>query len=176
MSVTNKDNSSCAASTFSLGTVIPTGWAATISPTTMSLSPGATSNATFLVTSAASSAAATYPVQVNITDAASSAHSASGNGSDVVQADTQAPSAPAGLAAAVSKRTNVALTWQAATDNIGVTGYELWRNGGRVTTTAATGYAETLANGTYSYYVVAYDAAGNRSSPSNSVSLTIKSR
>ena len=94
VSVTNKDNSSCAASTFSLGTVIPTGWAATISPTTMSLSPGATSNATFLVTSAASSAAATYPVQVNITDAASSAHSASGNGSDVVQADTQAPSAP----------------------------------------------------------------------------------
>jgi len=176
VTVTNKDSGSCAASTLSLGKVIPSGWAATISPTTMSLSPGATSAATFVVTSAASAAASTYSVQVSTADTATTTHSASGNGSDVVQADTQAPSAPAGLAASVSRRTNVSLAWQAATDNVGVVGYEVWRNGARVATTAARSYAEALAGGTYSYYVVAYDAAGNRSAPSNSVSLTIKSR
>ena len=176
VSVTNKDSSSCAASTFSMGKVIPTGWGATISPATMTLSPGATSNATFLVSSAASAAASTYPVQVTVTDAANTVHSVSGGGSAIVQADTQAPSVPIGLAASVSKRTNVSLTWQAATDNFGVAGYEVWRNGARVTTTSKTSYAETLGNGTYSYYVVAYDAAGNRSAPGGSVSVTIKSR
>jgi len=176
VSVTNKDSSSCAASTFSLGKAIPAGWAATISPTAMSVSPGVTSSATFLVTSPASAAASTYPIQVNITDTATTVHGASASGSDVVQADTQAPSVPTGLAAAVSKRTNVSLTWQAATDNIGVAGYEVWRNGARVATTAKTSYTETLATGTYSYYVVAYDAAGNRSGASNSMTLTIKSR
>ncbi|HET7064759.1 MAG TPA: NEW3 domain-containing protein [Rudaea sp.] len=178
VSVTNKDSSSCAASTLSLGKLVPSGWAATISPTTMSLSPGATSGATFVVTSAATAAASTYSIQMSTTDAATTTHSASGSGSDVVvvQADTQAPSAPTGLAASVSKRTNLSLTWQAATDNVGVAGYEVWRNGARVATTAARSYAEVLAGGTYSYYVVAYDAAGNRSGPSNSVSVTIKSR
>jgi len=176
VSVTNKDNSSCAANTFSLGKVVPTGWTATLSPTTMNLSPGGTSSATFLVTSAANATPATYPIQVNISDAASAAHNASASGSDVVQADTQAPSVPTGLTASVSKRTNVTLTWQAATDNVGVAGYEVWRNGVRVATTATKSYAETLASGTYSYYVVAYDTAGNRSGPSSSVSVTIKSR
>jgi hypothetical protein len=176
VSVTNKDSSSCAASTLSLGKLVPSGWAATISPTTMSLSPGATSGATFVVTSAASAAASTYSIQVSTTDAATTTHSASGSGSDVVQADTQAPSVPAGLAASVSRRTNVSLTWQTATDNVGVVGYEVWRNGARVATTAARSYAEALAGGTYSYQVVAYDAAGNRSGPGNSVSVTIKSR
>jgi hypothetical protein len=176
VSVTNKDSSSCGASTLSLGKLVPSGWAATISPATMNLSPGATSSATFLVTSAASAAASTYPIQLSTTDAASASHNASGSGSDTVQADTQAPSVPPGLAASVSKRTNVSLTWQAATDNVGVAGYEVWRNGVRVATTAARSYAETLAGGTYGYYVVAYDAAGNRSGQSNAVSLTIKSR
>jgi len=176
VSVTNKDSSSCTPSTLALGKLIPSGWAATISPATMSLSPGATSGATFVVTSAATAAASTYSIEVSTTDTASATHSASGSGSDAVQADTQAPSVPAGLAASVSKRSNVSLTWQAATDNVGVAGYEVWRNGARVATTAARNYVDVLAAGTYSYYVVAYDAAGNRSGPGNTVSLTIKSR
>jgi len=177
VSITNKDSSSCSASTLSLARVIPSGWSASLLPTTMSLSPGATSSATLTVTSASNAAAATYTVQVNTTDAATTVHSASGSASDVVvQGDTQAPSAPTALTASVSKRTNASLTWQAATDNVGVVGYEVWRNGARVATTAARSYAETLAGGTYTYYVVAYDAAGNRSGPGNSVSLTIKSR
>ena len=129
------------------------------------------------VTSASNAAAAAYTVQVITTDTATTAHSASGSASDiVVRGDTQAPSAPTALTASVSKRTTVSLTWQTATDNVGVVGYEVWRNGARVATTAARNYAEVLTGGTYGYYVVAYDAAGNRSGPSNPVSLTIKVR
>jgi len=74
----------------------------------------------------------------------------------------------------VSKRTNVSLKWGGATDKIGVAGYEVWRNGVRVAVATTTAYAETLAGSTYTYYVVAYDAAGNRSSASNSVTVKIK--
>jgi len=177
VSITSKDSSSCSASTLSLGRLIPSGWSASLSPTTVSLSPGAASSATLTVTSASNAAAATYSVQVNTTDSATPAHSASGSASDVVvQGDTQPPSVPTALTASVSKRTNVSLTWQAATDNVGVAGYEIWRNGARVATTAARSYSEALTGGAYTYYVVAYDAAGNRSGPSNSVSLTIKVR
>lgn len=177
VSITNKDSGSCAASTLSLGRVIPSGWSASLSPTTLSLSSGATGSATFTVASASNASAATYTVQVTTTDTVTTTHSASGSASDVVvQGDTQAPSAPSGLTASVSKRTSVSLTWKAATDNVGVAGYEVWRNGTRVATTATTSYAETLAGGTYTYYVVAYDAAGNRSSASNSVSVTVKAK
>ena len=177
VSITNKDSNSCSASTLSLGKVIPSGWSASLSPATVSLSPGAASSATLTVTSASNAAASTYTVQVNTTDSATPAHGASGSASDVVvQGDTQAPSVPTALTASVSKRTNVSLTWQAAIDNVGVAGYEIWRNGVRVATTASRNYAEALTGGTYTYYVVAYDAAGNRSGPGNSVSLTIKAR
>jgi len=176
VSITNKDSSNCSASTLSLGRVIPSGWSASLSPTTLSLSPGATSSVAFTVTSPSNAAAATYSVQVNTTDPASTTHSASAGASDLVlaQADTQAPSTPAGLTASVSKRTNVSLKWGGATDKIGVAGYEVWRNGVRVAVATTTAYAETLAGSTYTYYVVAYDAAGNRSSASNSVTVKIK--
>ncbi|TLY52523.1 MAG: hypothetical protein E6K53_04100 [Gammaproteobacteria bacterium] len=181
ISLTNKDNMYCAASTFALASVMPAGWTGSVSPATLSLAPGATGTATLYVTSPTSATAATYTVQVNATDAALPAHNVSGSVSDivqtqVVQADTQAPTAPGGLTASTVKRTTVSLTWQVATDNVGVSGYEIWRNGVRVATTATPGYTETLPSGTYSYYIVAYDAAGNHSGASNSVSLTIRSK
>jgi chitodextrinase len=93
----------------------------------------------------------------------------------VPAADTQAPSAPSSLTAS-TKKTQILLSWKAATDNVGVTGYEVWRNGTKIASTAATSYSETPAAGTYTYSVIAYDAAGNRSAASNSVSVTTKGR
>jgi hypothetical protein len=90
-------------------------------------------------------------------------------------ADTQAPSAPASLTASL-KRAQVSLIWKPATDNVGVTGYEVWRSGTRVASTAATTWSESPAAGTYTYSVIAYDAAGNRSAASNPVSVTSKGR
>jgi hypothetical protein len=61
---------------------------------------------------------------------------------------------------------DVVLTWEAATDNIGVSGYGVYRDGVRIATVAA--MARTfrdvgLTAGTYKYKVDAFDSAGNRS-------------
>src|SRR5919206_518792 len=70
---------------------------------------------------------------------------------------------------------SVDLTWTASTDDVGVTGYEIGRNGAVL---AAVGPATSYSDGsvapstTYSYVVRALDAAGHRSDPSNTATLT----
>ncbi|WGK65749.1 M4 family metallopeptidase [Croceiramulus getboli] len=89
-------------------------------------------------------------------------------------ADTEAPTAPGSLTASNITDTTVDLSWTASTDNVGVTGYDVYADGallGTVTGTAAN--VTGLAPGTsYSYYVVAKDAAGNQSAASNTVNVT----
>ncbi|TWP54076.1 alkaline phosphatase [Lentzea tibetensis] len=82
--------------------------------------------------------------------------------------DVTPPTAPTGLAVTASTTDSVTLAWQAAQDDVGVTGYEVLRNGNVVATSATTGYADTgLASGTtFTYTVRARDAAGNLSSAS----------
>src|SRR4029077_12260580 len=83
------------------------------------------------------------------------------------------PTAPTNLIAAPGD-TQVVLSWGASTGVYGVAGYRVYRNGGQVTQTSSTSFTDKgLTNGTtYSYYVLAYDAAGDISSPSNKVSAT----
>ena len=79
--------------------------------------------------------------------------------------DKTAPSAPTGLKATSATQTSVSLSWTASTDNIGVTGYDIWVNGistGAVYTPSAT-IASLLCATSYSFAVDAYDAAGNHS-------------
>lgn len=91
--------------------------------------------------------------------------------------DTTPPSAPGGLTASAGKR-KVTLGWTASTDNVGVTGYQIWRATSatgpfsQIATTAGTSYVNTgLTSGvTYYYQVTASDAAGNVSPPSNTAS------
>lgn len=83
--------------------------------------------------------------------------------------DTQAPTAPGNLTATrTPKPPRVNLSWTASTDNVGVAGYRVYRNGALLATVTGTSYSDRskVATGT-SYYVVAYDAAGNTSAPSN---------
>lgn len=91
-----------------------------------------------------------------------------------LQSDNQAPTVPSALGASVLSSSSVSLGWTASTDNIGVAGYNIFRNGTLLTTTAATTFVDNgLQPGTaYSYTVSAYDAAGNTSSLSNQVSVT----
>ncbi|HEY9897542.1 MAG TPA: S8 family serine peptidase [Pantanalinema sp.] len=83
--------------------------------------------------------------------------------------DTQSPSVPTGIKALAASTTQVQLEWNAASDNVGVALYRLYRNGQLIATTASTGYADSgLSPGTgYAYTVEAYDAAGNASGMSN---------
>jgi glucose/arabinose dehydrogenase len=96
------------------------------------------------------------------------------------QADTEPPSAPSGLSG-VATGTTITLNWSAATDNIGVRAYDVYRNGakaGTVTGTATTAPATTFIDSglaaitAYTYYVVARDAQANVSAGSNTVTVT----
>jgi glucose/arabinose dehydrogenase len=91
--------------------------------------------------------------------------------------DTSAPSVPTGLSANAFSTTQVNLSWVASTDNVGVTGYRVFRNGTPVATPATTAYQDTglTPATTYTYTVSAYDAAGNESAQSASASGTTQS-
>ncbi|GIH94209.1 discoidin domain-containing protein [Planobispora siamensis] len=89
--------------------------------------------------------------------------------------DTQAPTAPGDLAYTEPSPGQIRLTWNASTDNTGVTGYDVYAND--VLRTSVAGnvltYTDTQpANATVTYRVRAKDAAGNQSAASNAVTRT----
>jgi hypothetical protein len=86
--------------------------------------------------------------------------------------DTQPPSAPSGLAAS-TKKSAVTLTWKVSTDNIGVAGYHVYRNGAQISSLNGTSTTDSPGKGNWTYTVRAYDAAGNLSASSNSVSVRL---
>ena len=80
--------------------------------------------------------------------------------------DTIAPAAPGNFAASATSPFSVALSWTAATDNLGVTGYDILRDGTLLATIPpATSYTDTAVVGStqYSYQIRARDVAGNLS-------------
>ncbi|MGY1577542.1 discoidin domain-containing protein [Streptomyces sp. MN13] len=86
--------------------------------------------------------------------------------------DTQAPTAPANLALTEPATGQIRLTWDAATDDTGVTGYDIYADGDLLTSVGGdvTAYTDTRPAGTrVSYHVRARDAAGNQSPNSNAV-------
>jgi hypothetical protein len=92
---------------------------------------------------------------------------------DVASTDSAAPTAPSNLGAALGQ-SSVGLTWTASSDNEGVAGYRVFRNGTQIASPSVPYYSDTSVQPgtTYSYYVVAYDASGNVSSASNTASVS----
>ncbi|MFE6856151.1 discoidin domain-containing protein, partial [Streptomyces sp. NPDC057674] len=89
--------------------------------------------------------------------------------------DTQAPSAPANLALTQPATDQIRLTWNASTDNTGVTGYDVYANNvlrGSVAGNVTTYTDSQPASATVTYRVRAKDAAGNQSTDSNAVTRT----
>ncbi len=86
--------------------------------------------------------------------------------------DTTAPTAPT-LAASGTTSTTTNLSWSGATDNVAVTGYDVYQGSSLIGSTASTSYTVTslTPSTTYSFSVRAKDAAGNISSSSNTVSV-----
>jgi uncharacterized repeat protein (TIGR01451 family) len=106
------------------------------------------------------------------------------NSSATLAADTTRPTAPTGLAATVISNSQINLTWVASTDNVGVMGYQVLRcqgstctNFAQVGTSAITSFTNTglTAATTYRFRALAFDAAGNVSTNSNTVSATTQS-
>jgi beta-mannanase/chitodextrinase len=91
--------------------------------------------------------------------------------------DTQVPTPPTSVIATVPSSTQITLTWAPATDNVGVTGYNVFRSDGTLINTSpvtATTFTDTglLPKSTHYYTIRALDAAGNRSSSSSMVNAT----
>ena len=82
--------------------------------------------------------------------------------------DTTPPSTPTNLVVTSTTSSSASLSWTASTDNIGVTGYNVYRNGVQVGTASGTSYTDTglSAATAYQYSVTAHDAAGNLSAAS----------
>jgi chitodextrinase len=88
--------------------------------------------------------------------------------------DTTPPTDPTNLTASNVTSTTVDLSWNASSDNVGVTGYEIFQDGSSIgtvpgTSTTVTGLSPST---TYDFFVQAFDAAGNTSGNSNTVSVT----
>jgi hypothetical protein len=88
--------------------------------------------------------------------------------------DTSAPTAPGNVRVTGTTTSTVSLAWNASTDNIGVTGYDVYSGSALLISTATTtGTVGGLNPGTtYTFAVRAHDAAGNSSQPGNSVTAT----
>jgi chitin-binding protein len=112
---------------------------------------------------------ASYKVGLTAVDAA-------GNESNVAYAtgttsttacDAQAPSVPQGMAWTTITAYSIGVRWNASTDNVGVTGYRIYRNGVRIAQfgSGTTSYSLTglACNTAYTVGLTAIDAAGNES-------------
>ena len=194
--VSNTNFTITAGSTDTVAPTAPTLAASGTTQTTTSLSwSGATDNVVvtgydvykngvLLASTAATSyavtgltAATSYAFTVKAKDAAGNVSVASNSVNVTTLApapDTTAPAAPTNLAASGTTVSSTNLTWTASTDNVAVTGYDVYQNSVLIASVGATTYAVTglAAATTYTFYVIAKDAAGNVSPTSNTVSAT----
>jgi hypothetical protein len=95
--------------------------------------------------------------------------------------DIEPPTAPTNLIANAVSSNLVSLSWNPSSDNVGVEGYYVYRVDKGTTpiaTVTTTTYSDgsVIAKKTYSYYIKAFDAAGNISDPSNTVTVTTPRR
>lgn len=97
------------------------------------------------------------------------------SGSPCGIAENEPPTVPTGLTQGTVTSTAVTFSWTASTDNVGVTGYDVYRNGVLIkSNVATTSYTDSglTASTTYSYTVLAKDAAGNKSEQSAPLQVT----
>ena len=90
--------------------------------------------------------------------------------------DTTAPTPPSGLYASAKTANSATVSWSPSSDNVGVAGYNIFRNGVAVGSVAGntTFFTDTgLAAGTtYNYTINAFDAASNISAASGGLAVT----
>ena len=123
-------------------------------------------------------AAGPHSYRVRAVDRAGNLSAPSPQLSVTVLADVIAPSAPTNLVATAPQSRQVNLSWTSATDNVGVTRYNIFRDGVLLGTAPGTSSVDTTVapDTTYSYTVTAQDAAGNVGAPSGASAVTTPSQ
>lgn len=93
---------------------------------------------------------------------------------DYAPGDVTPPTVPAGLVATAVSGKQIDLAWGASTDNVGVQGYDVYRDGVRIGTANGLAYSDggLKPKTAYTYTVVAKDSAGNASAASGPASAT----
>jgi chitodextrinase len=118
----------------------------------------------------------TYSIQVQALDALKnrSARSTALSVTTLAPPDTTVPTAPTNLTSSNLTGASVTVRWDGSTDNVGVTGYNVYVNGvyNKTTTTRATTITGLSNMTTYAITVLAFDAAKNRSVLSSAISIT----
>ncbi|WP_226543525.1 fibronectin type III domain-containing protein [Neotamlana laminarinivorans] len=166
------DNTAALSWTASTDNIGVTGYAIYVN-NTLFTSVGAVSNYTLTGLSPETN----YTVFIRAFDATGNTSNASDtiNFSTLIAIDTEAPTVPLNLVANPITETSATLSWTASTDNIGVTGYDIYVNDtlftsvGAVSSYTLTGLSPET---NYTVYVRAFDAVGNTSSASDSESFS----
>lgn len=176
--VTNQDMSGCNNTTFTLnydGGVVN---GSLVSPD-LTLLPSQTGSSTLTAETYLSEGS--YPLTVSVTDSDGRApqHPIDGQGNATLIIDSTPPSAPTNLSGVVSKQGNIVLSWQAATDNLsGVAEYLVYRDNVLIGYSTGTGYTDSTAVSgvSYEYATSASDVAGNTSSASHPILITVPNK
>jgi chitodextrinase len=116
----------------------------------------------------------TYLYSVVALDAAGNPSGAATRSFTMPQADTTAPTAPTNLRATSLTKAKANLAWNASSDAVGVAGYRVYRNGALVATVTGLTWSDTRQKNATTYLVRAFDAAGNVSAQSNTLSVPKK--
>ena len=172
--VTNLDSAECPSAQIALSAGTASGWSNTFSPAGLLLAPGERAEVIMTLTSPSTASSGYYDVFMRADHEAG--QQAAAQVTYLVESvggetDTEAPSQPQSLAAKVGRK-KVDLSWSASTDNVGVAGYRVWRDGVLIAETDGNTFSDfDYQKGTdYQYQVEAFDAAGNLSLPSQQVS------
>lgn len=91
--------------------------------------------------------------------------------------DKSAPSMPGNVVGSVINANEVDLSWNASTDNVGVSSYDIYRSNTKIASVTSTNFTDTtvVPNKSYNYVVYARDAAANKSSASKTVAVATPS-
>ena len=118
----------------------------------------------------------TYTYTVVAYDASQNFSNRSAPATVTIGVDTTPPSTPMNVSAQQVSATGVNLSWATSTDNVGIAGYQVYRNGVRIANVGGTSYADTglSLNIAYTYTVTASDIAGNVSGPSAPATVTVQ--
>ena len=151
LSLTNRDSSACAATTFMLARSLPAGWTGTLGASGLSLSPGATGSTTLTVTSPASATAGSYGVGAGASSSAGSMHTVNASATYTIGVDLS--ESVATDKAAYARGNTVYMSALVKRDGVATSGasvvFTVTTPGGGTVTRSATSGADGYARGTY---------------------------